>query len=371
MVVMAVAACVLFPCGVRLRHAKHQRAAKSALEEVSVSFQHEYEWDALVEANGCTNDPRTPRQLELDSIIGTRPDLQPYGPVWLRNWFGDDITNDVVGAVSVPAEFAPDEFTPVKDQHVADLADIASLRYLYLNSDHVTNKGVQHLARLQELEELSLWCPLITDSGVESLVGLKNLKILELAGTSVTHAGINGISGLPTLERLAILNTQLPPDALTSIGKFPELRKLELHLIVSNKQDSEFPELRHLSKCKSLEHLVLSGWAISSADICHLAKLPKLRYLDLTGTAMTDEVFEQLATLRSLETLDLTNTRLSDEALNFLASALPDTEIKRAQPSSGGFFLSLLSWDPTGAVRLRTPSPQHHDPLSELSAWLE
>ena len=77
--------------------------------------------------------------------------------------------------------------------------------------------------------------------------------------------------------------------------------------------------LRHLARLPSLEHLDLSGTAISDAGVDVLRGLPRLRTISLAWTRVTDEGVRALAPCHDLERVNLAATAAGDAALRVLA----------------------------------------------------
>jgi hypothetical protein len=76
----------------------------------------------------------------------------------------------------------------LKDESLAHLGAISTLRVLVLENTPITDQGLVHLSRLSNLEELHLQRTQISDAGVKHLFGLKKLRNLHIFQTNLTAA---------------------------------------------------------------------------------------------------------------------------------------------------------------------------------------
>lgn len=176
------------------------------------------------------------------------------------------------------------------DEELAEIAQIQSLKGLYLGLSRITNAGLAHLANLS-LEELTLGQGRMTNAGLAHLAKLPRLRCLMLSGKNFTDAGMVHLKNIPSLRIL---------DA----GHLPHLTDAALV---------------HLAQIKTLENLSLH-WveAITDEGIVCLKQLPSLRKLDIKNSKVTDEGLYHLCQIESLEYLDLPDKGISDKGLAYL-----------------------------------------------------
>jgi internalin A len=74
-----------------------------------------------------------------------------------------------------------------------DLAELKSLRALYLFYMPVTDADLKHLAGLRDLQVLDLSATRVTDAGLKELARLKELRWLNLSTPGVTANGITAL----------------------------------------------------------------------------------------------------------------------------------------------------------------------------------
>ncbi|MGI8601833.1 MAG: c-type cytochrome domain-containing protein [Verrucomicrobiales bacterium] len=79
--------------------------------------------------------------------------------------------------------------TKLRDEALAPITQMSSLRRLQLNRNPITDAGLVHLKGLSELESLNLYETEVTDAGLDQLIGLKKLQKLFLYNTKCTSAG--------------------------------------------------------------------------------------------------------------------------------------------------------------------------------------
>lgn len=79
--------------------------------------------------------------------------------------------------------------TAVRDDDLAALAKLPSLRNVFLGKTQIGDAGLEHLAGATQMQTLSLNATRVTDAGLQSLNGLTNLKTLNLQETQVTAGG--------------------------------------------------------------------------------------------------------------------------------------------------------------------------------------
>jgi internalin A len=217
--------------------------------------------------------------------------------------------------------------TDVTDTSLAYIAELSHLRSLDISFTQVSDVGMEHLAELSELEELNVGGNKISGVGLHVLKLLPKLKKLSFYGIQRRNAGwcwapvvtdqeLDTISLLAGLEDLNLglgvaLGTPRPTDLGPADG--------EAECRVAGGTRVTDLGLTKLARLKKLQHLDLSGSAITPAGVKALASLPELRRLSLWNVkTIDDSAAAQLAALGSLTSLDLSNTTVSDQTLTTL-----------------------------------------------------
>jgi Leucine-rich repeat (LRR) protein len=177
------------------------------------------------------------------------------------------------------------------DNGLAEVAQIQSLKGLYLRESRITNAGLAHLANLTSLEELALGQGRMTNAGLAHLAKLPSLQYLMLAGKDFTDAGMAYLKNIPSLRIL-------------HVGHLPQLTDAALV---------------HLARIKTLENLTLhEAEAVTDDGIVCLKQLPCLKMLDIGYSKVTDKGLYHLSQINSLEYLELPREGISDEGLIYL-----------------------------------------------------
>jgi len=224
----------------------------------------------------------------------------------------------------------------LKDEDLAFLKSLTSLRQLYLGNTSVSDAGLKHIGGLKELRVLGLIGTKVTDAGLKELVELKNLTNLRLSGTQTTEAGqkqlqesLPGLQILP--QRAARKEGVLPgdkPEVAAAITKIEALDgEIErgndntvttVTLVGSTKLKDE--DLQLLKPLTNLRQLYLGNTSTSDTGLKHIGGLTELRVLGLIGTKVSDAGLKELAGLRNLEDLYLATTAVTEEGLQELVS---------------------------------------------------
>jgi hypothetical protein len=117
---------------------------------------------------------------------------EPPGPKWLRNIVGDDFFAEVVH-IQIVNDRAPDDI-------VAKIAKLPNLRGLFLNSDGLTDNGLDHLSRSKTIDSLGFGSSTVTDVGLGHLKKMAQLKELSIARAEITDAGLVHLHGMRRLS---------------------------------------------------------------------------------------------------------------------------------------------------------------------------
>jgi Leucine-rich repeat (LRR) protein len=94
---------------------------------------------------------------------------------------------------------------------------------------------------------------------------------------------------------------------------------------------SQVEDLRPLGKLVQLRNLSVAGTPIAHKDIFHLTSCKNLEELDLSGTKVDFIALRELKTLPKLRRLNLIGCQLSESELQRLADLLPDCEIRSTE----------------------------------------
>jgi hypothetical protein len=165
--------------------------------------------------------------FDYEMTLGTNsrsvvdPKASPPGPVWLREFLGEDYFRTAKGvSLGLPIRescFAQVARLPelellasfntqiidsasgtkrsVQDSDLAIIDGLTRLRYLafhdWKGESRITDAGLIHIQNLTDLENLELTNTRVTDAAVQYLRRLTKLKYLDLQGTLVTADGIH------------------------------------------------------------------------------------------------------------------------------------------------------------------------------------
>jgi len=246
--------------------------------------------------------------------------------------------------------------TPINDDGLALLADLTSLRKLYLTHCQLLDNGLVHLRNLTNLEVLVLGGfpggpqgagkTEITDEGVRQLKELRKLQRLYLKWTKVTDAGVKELRNLTNLRELTFQdNDKITDAALETIKDFTKLEVLglsrtkvtdaglkqlagleQLQLLDLDLCEVTDEGMKALRKLTNLRRLELGNTKVTDKGLEELVQLPKLERLNLYGTPVTDKGLRQLKKLPNLKRLDLTQTKVTAAGQSEIKAALPNLE---------------------------------------------
>ena len=214
--------------------------------------------------------------------------------------------------------------TDVTDTSLAYVAELSQLKSLDISFTQISDVGLEHLASLAQLEELNLGGNKISGTSLHVLKLLPKLRKLSFYGIQRRNAGwcwapvvtdleLETISLLSGLEDLNIgygvaLGAARPKDLGPADGE-AECR------IAGGTRVTDLG-LARLSRLEKLQHLDVSGSAITSNGLKALANLRDLRRLSLWNVkGIDDTAAPYLEALGNLTSLDLSNTAVGDETL--------------------------------------------------------
>lgn len=239
-----------------------------------------------------------------------------------------------------------DEGSPINEEEMRHLANLAELETLALSNMAFTGQGCRHLAGATKLESLSLGqkgthIRPIDEAGATVIARLSSLKKLSLNGQvfdPADPAAFRIIAAMPDLTSFDLGSTTITRDMLAEIAKMPKLQSLQLgtcelesqefSLLApladrltelsfsydSNLSDAGVKEIADtLVNLKQLNF----GWKndCTGAALRELARLPKLhdfRYQKRDGLIRAED-FEALMQFPVLNQLSMVSCGLTDD----------------------------------------------------------
>ena len=230
-----------------------------------------------------------------------------------------------------------------------ELGRMAKLRSLHVSHTKLEGPIPPELAGLASLSYLQLAYNKLEGRIPPELGDLTNLRYLELQGNDLSGPVPPELGQLSQLEWLDLSGNRLTGEIPPELG---DLRSLGVLLLDFNRLTGEIPpELGNLSKLfqMSLRSLYYQEYRLSGPIPPELGKLTDLVWLNLDGHNLTGEIPQELANLSKLEELNL--------SFNELTGVLP----------SGVGDLSHLRVLSLSKNRLSGPIPPELGRLSELS----
>jgi hypothetical protein len=168
------------------------------------------------------------------------------------------------------------------------------------------------------------------------LAGLSDLKtlyieLIRIDNGTIDEEGLRFLKDLPHLSILGFRNTNISVEGWQHIGECRNLVGINIDgpstMIVGQR------EIAAISKCKSLEHLALTGVQISQNSCDKLAKIGSLNSLSLSRTDLSGNGCGSLWGLFNLKELDLSYSTMDDAGLEKL-TLLPSLETLHLMDSS-------------------------------------
>jgi serine/threonine protein kinase len=118
--------------------------------------------------------------------------------------------------------------TKVRDEDLARLRGVTSLRMLGLSYLTISDEGLLRLGPLRELENLFLVGTPVTDRGLAMLSGSPNLTLLYLANTKITDVGLKEIGACKRLNELVLTGCPITDAGLKELHGLKFLRILHV-----------------------------------------------------------------------------------------------------------------------------------------------
>jgi Leucine rich repeat len=204
----------------------------------------------------------------------------------------------------------------LKDDDLADISQLMSLKVLWLQGDQLTDNGLVYLGSLRNLEWLELRNSTqmaITSKGLSHLATLRLLEHLDLQRTRIES--LASIQSLLALSYLDISKSQINDHGLSELSSGLENLK---SLFLDENQEITDAGLAHLGKLKGLKTLGLSGTSITGSGLGTLASLTGLEFLDLKGSRITDTGISNIYENLKIKNIDLSKTIITDRGLALL-----------------------------------------------------
>lgn len=175
----------------------------------------------------------------------------------------------------------------VRDDALAALPQMDSLRRLDLTCSTITGSGFAELARFPNLRELALDRFTVTDEGLAQLRHVPQLHVLHLDTTPFRGDGFTWM--YPGSHGRTAADVTFTNDGLSHLKHLPNLRVLLLNEVAVTNAG-----LAHLQHVESLEVLAMQNARITDAGLVHLRGLLNLKQISFEGSTVTIEAAAEL-----------------------------------------------------------------------------
>ena len=175
----------------------------------------------------------------------------------------------------------------VRDDALAALPQMESLRRLDLTCSTITGSGFAELARFPNLRELALDRFTVTDEGLAQLRHVPQLQVLHLDTTPFRGEGFSWM--YPGSRGRTAADVTFTNDGLRHLKHMPNLRVLFLNEVAVSDAG-----LAHLQHVESLEVLAMQNATITDAGLVHLRGLLNLESLSFEGSKVTIDAAAEL-----------------------------------------------------------------------------
>lgn len=134
---------------------------------------------------------------------------------------------------------------PITDSGLRSCANMKKLHILRINSQYITDEGLQELPKLSQLESVAFQDSGIQNPGIFSR--LPRLTELDLSGSKVSDSTADSISGLVSVRSLSLQRTALTDS---SMHVFSSLSSLKVLTVGPNVTENAVRQLhKSLSNC--------------------------------------------------------------------------------------------------------------------------
>lgn len=210
--------------------------------------------------------------------------------------------------------------TGISDAGVENLRPLTQLRSLMLGNTKITDKSLEVVKGFDRLESLQLENTLITDDGLANLSALTRLKHVKLGRNNITDEGMEHIKGLTNLENVWIDNDPITDRGLACLAGMKNLK--ELYADGTQITDAGLAALKPM---KSFEHLLIGG--TGDAGLAELRDLPSLNMLQIQSSRVTRAGIPSLKQMRSLKKLFISGDNVDAKFIADLKAALPACDV--------------------------------------------
>ena len=240
----------------------------------------------------------------------------------------------------------------ITDAAMAFLRGNRQLKTLNLRGTDVTDTSLAYIAELSRLKSLDISFTQITDVGLEHLASLAQLEELNLGGNKISGASLHVLKLLPKLKKLSFYGIQRRNAGWCWAPVVTDL-ELETISLLSGLEDLNIgygvalgaPRPTDLGPADGeAECRIAGGMRITDLGLARLSKLEKLQHLDLSGSAITPNGLKALASLRDLRRLSLWNVKgIDDTAAPYLEAFANLTSLDLSNTSIGDDTLARLA----------------------------
>ena len=240
----------------------------------------------------------------------------------------------------------------ITDAAMAFLRGNRQLKALNLRGTDVTDTSLAYVAELSHLKSLDISFTQITDVGLEHLASLAQLEELNLGGNKISGAGLHVLKLLPKLRKLSFYGIQRRNAGWCWAPVVTDL-ELETISLLSGLEDLNIgygvalgaPRPADLGPADGeAECRIAGGMRVTDLGLARLSKLEKLQHLDLSGSAITPSGLKTLANLRNLHRLSLWNVKgIDDSAAPYLEALGNLTSLDLSNTAIGDDTLARLA----------------------------
>ncbi len=203
--------------GRRWQHGRRQAAGRA--EVTRMGGEYRWDWD---EATGSVVDKRN----QWTAVTSTQP---PDGATLAERVFGADFAHDVVAAYFSTGPSGLSAHLPTDGDVERLVRLLPELKALDLSFTPITDQALQHLAELAQLEWLNLYATNVSDAGLPHLNRLSKLKVLIVAETEMSVPGLARELRAPLLQEiwLSCATVRAPAGIDELVAQMPTLTVAE------------------------------------------------------------------------------------------------------------------------------------------------
>lgn len=207
-----------------------------------------------------------------------RKKLKPHAAYYLD----DDVADDLAQAISLETLLIHGKFT---DKFIRKLAKLPKLGTLHITSEKLTDRSLATIGQNYRLKHLTLESDQITNAGVEALCTPTN-----------------------PLETFWFTSPQLSREMIPYLANLKQLKRIDLPFKVVKKED-----FAAIAKMKNLKILVLSEAKFGDAEFALLKGHPSLERISLESAKLTKKSIEIIKSMKKLRHLDSLIMRIDED----------------------------------------------------------